>query len=267
MTAPVFVVEPDALAAAGVGSTVRLDGAEGRHAVSVRRLAPGEPVDLVDGRGRRVRGVVSAIVDRQAVDVTVQGVEDEAPSIPWITVVQALPKGDRGELAVELLTEVGVDEIVPWAAQHSVTRWSADRAERGQRRWSDTLTAAAKQARRAQFPVLAPLAATADVVTRIAAVDVALVLHEAAPVRMPDVGIAGARTILLIVGPEGGLTADEVSAFTAAGARVVRLGPTILRTSSAGMAAAAVLLAASGRWGQSGGSTGAEAAGSTGMEG
>ena len=248
MTAPVFVVRAAALAGAGAGSLVRLDGPEGRHAVAVRRLAPGEPVDLVDGEGTRARGTVAAVVDRQALDVEVSAVTSDAAPDPAVVVVQALPKGDRGELAVELLTEVGVDEIVPWSASACVTRWRPDRLERAHRRWVDAAHAAAKQSRRTRFPVVAPLASTAEVAARVSGAALAVVLHESSTTPLSAVSMPESGEVLVIVGPEGGITAAELDALVAAGARSVRLGPTVLRTSSAGMAAAAVLMAPSPRW-------------------
>jgi 16S rRNA (uracil1498-N3)-methyltransferase len=246
VTPPVFVI-PD-LSAARAGASVRLDGPEGRHAVTVRRLSVGEAVTVVDGRGRRVVGVVAALAGRDALDVSVTSVVDEPRSEPLLTVVQALPKGERGELAVEMLTEVGVDLIVPWSAATSVSVWKGERAERGARRWRDAASAAAKQARRAWTPDVAPLATTADVVSRVGAAACPLVLHEEATLGISDVDVPSAGEILVIVGPEGGITRDERTAFAAAGARAVRLGPSVLRTSTAGVAAAAVLLARTSRW-------------------
>ena len=248
MTAPVFVVEPEALATAVAGDVVRLDGAEGRHAASVRRIRVGEPIHLVDGIGRRAIGAVSAVVGRDGVEVRLDGIEDEPAPTPRIVVVQALPKGDRGELAVELLTEVGVDVIVPWSASACVTVWKGERAARGQRRWHDTAVAAAKQSRRAWFPVVAPLAETAQVLDRIRAADTAIVLHEQADRPVATVPLPESGEAVLVVGPEGGISDSERAAFREAGAVEARLGPTVLRTSSAGLAAVAALLARSPRW-------------------
>ena len=246
MTAPVFVVDASTLSLAVVGGQVSVGGPEGRHAVTVRRLAVGEAVDVVDGSGLRVSGTVVAIAGKDSFDVSVAAIEREPDPQPRLTVVQALPKGDRGELAVELLTEVGVDEIVPWAAANCVTRWKADRSERAWQRWSDAARAAAKQSRRARFPLVAPLASTRDVVDRLASATMSVVLHEAGTVSIADVPLPSSGEVVVVVGPEGGLHPDELAAFSAA--RVVRLGPSVLRTSSAGMAAAASLLARSGRW-------------------
>lgn len=248
MTAPVFIVPEADLATATVGSIVRVSGPEGRHAITVRRLTAGESVALVDGTGRRASGVVAGVVDRQAFDVEVLADSEEPAPQPRLVVVQALPKGERGELAVELLTEVGVDVIVPWAAANCVTQWRPDRAERAHRRWADAAVASAKQARRARFPVVEPLASTADVVARISSAPQALVLHESATAPIGAVRVVPAGDLVLVVGPEGGLTPDEIAAFAGAGAITVRLGPSVLRTSSAGMAAASVVLASSDRW-------------------
>ncbi len=216
--------------------------------MSVRRLAAGEGLDLVDGQGRRVTGTVSAVVDRSALDVAVQSVEDEPAPQPRVVVVQALPKGDRGELAVELLTEIGVDVIVPWAAANCVTQWKGDRVERAHRRWADAAQAAAKQARRAWFPVVEPLASTADVLARIGQASTALVLHEQGRTAIAAVPAPAHGELVLVVGPEGGLTPAERASLSAAGAAEVRLGPSVLRTSSAGIAAVAALLAPTARW-------------------
>lgn len=248
MTPPVFVLPPAALDGAGPGSVVRLDGAEGRHAVSVRRLGVGEELHLVDGVGCRVQATVVAVADRQTLEARVETVTVEPEPQPRLVVVQALPKGDRGELAVELLTEVGVDLIVPWSAAHCVTQWKGDRVERAHRRWSDSALAAAKQARRARFPVVAPVATTAQVSDLVRGAALGVLLHEEAATPVSEVSVPDTGDVVVIVGPEGGLSDEERTLLSAAGALPVRLGPSVLRTSSAGMAAAAVLLATTRRW-------------------
>ncbi len=246
MTPPIFVL--DDLGAAAPDVVVTLDGPEGRHAASVMRLAPGEPVALVDGRGRRVSGAVLRVQGRDRVDVQVEAVHDEAMPEPTITVVQALAKGDRGERAVELLTEIGADVIVPWAARNCVARWTPDRAERGHRRWIDAAHAAAKQSRRARFPTVAPLATTEEVLGLVRGARLALLLHEEADGSLRSVETPTSGDVVVIVGPEGGIAADEIAALEDAGAIPTRLGPTVLRTSSAGMAAVAALLSRTERW-------------------
>ena len=248
MTPPVFLVEPAALVGAAHGATVRLDGPEGRHAVTVRRLAVGEAVSLVDGEGRRVQGRVATVVGKQSLEVEVDAVIDEpAPPLRFVA-VQALPKGDRGELAVELLTEVGIDEIVPWAAENCVTQWRGERAAKSRQRWVDAARAAGKQSRRSRFPTLAPLANSTYVAERLAAADLALVLHEDAPHGIGDLVLQSRGEVVVVIGPEGGITAAELATFAEAGGRPSRLGSSVLRTSSAGIAAVAALSARTTRW-------------------
>lgn len=244
MSAPVFVVARDQLT---VGRVV-LDGVEGRHAVTVTRLAPGEVVVLVDGAGRRGTGPVTAVSGKDTLEVDVLSVVDEPEPVPRLVVVQALAKGDRGETAVETMTEVGVDEVVPWAAARCVTRWTSDRADKALARWRTTAQAAAKQSRRARFPVIAPLASTPEVGARLAAAAVAVVLHEEAAEPLSALRPPSAGEIVVVVGPEGGVTPEELAAFAAAGASAYRIGPTVLRTSTAGTAALAVLLSRTDRW-------------------
>ena len=248
MSAPVFVVPSEALAAASAGSEVLLDGSEGRHAATVRRLAVGEPIRLVDGAGRSADGHVVGVEGKSSLTVAVDAVQDEPVEQPRFVVAQALAKGDRGELAVELLTEVGVDEIVPWSAANCVVRWRADRADRSRQRWVDASVAAAKQARRARFPVMAELSSTDDLCGRVAQASLAVVLHEEATTPLSALAPPASGEVLVIVGPEGGLSPDERRALVDAGAHEARLGPTVMRTSSAGMAATAALLSRTPRW-------------------
>ncbi len=225
----------------------RLGGEAGRHAAVVRRLRPAEPLLLVDGTGGVATAVVVAVT-RDGLDVTVSAVRTEPAPAPRLVVVQALAKGDRGELAVEVLTEVGTDEVVPWSAARAIARWDAARADRGRARWQRVADAAAEQSRRAWWPTVAPLADTAAVLARVAAADLALVLHEDATAPLAGVGVPARGEVVLVVGPEGGLDPTEIAAFVEAGARCVRLGREVLRTSSAGLAAAAVVLAGTDRW-------------------
>lgn len=245
MSLPVHLVP--SLDGTGVGSVVQVEGDEAHHAVAVRRLRVGESVVLTDGAGRSVVGEVAA-TGKRVFSVAVASVASVAPPVPAFTVVQALPKGERGELAVEVLTEIGVTTVVPWAASRSVAVWKGERAERSLAKWRATAREAAKQARRSWFPEVAPLASTADVVERIAATSVAVVLHEEATTPLARVTLPAQGEVLVVVGPEGGLSAEEVAAFEAAGATTVRLGAEVLRTSTAGVAALAALLSRTSRW-------------------
>lgn len=245
MSLPVHLVP--SLEAAAAGDLVQVTGDEAHHAVAVRRLRVGEGVLLTDGRGRCARGEVTGAAKR-ALDVRVAELwADPAPQ-PRVTVVQALPKGDRGELAVEMLTEIGVDEVVPWAAARCVAVWRGDRAVRSHARWAATAREAAKQARRSWLPEVAALATTGEVAGRVAAADLAVVLHEDADEPLARLDPPDGAGLLVVVGPEGGLTDEEAATFAAAGGRVVRLGSEILRTSTAGVAAVAALLARTPRW-------------------
>jgi 16S rRNA (uracil1498-N3)-methyltransferase len=246
MSVPVFLSD----AAGSAADRIVLDGPEGRHAAAVRRLRPGERIDLTDGAGRVAECVVVA-AGKDALTAEVLDRFEVAAPRPRIVVVQGLPKGDRGELAVEMMTEAGVDVIVPWAAARCVTQWKGDRAAKSLARWRSTAREAAKQARRFHLPEVAEQATTSRVGALISAASLAVVLHEEAAeplsrVPLPDKDDQG--DVVLIVGPEGGITDDEIAAFRAAGAVPALLGPTVLRTSTAGLAAAAVLMSRCGRW-------------------
>ena len=245
MSLPVHLV--DSLAGARPGRTVEVTGDEAHHAVAVRRLRAGERVVLTDGLGTSVTGAVAS-TGKRVFAVTVDSVATVDRPEPAVTVVQALPKGDRGELAVEVLTEVGVDRIVPWAASRSVAVWKGERAAKSHARWQATAREAAKQARRSWLPTVAPLASTADLAALVAGADLAVVLHEDATDPLSAVDVPAAGRIVVVVGPEGGIAPDELEALAAAGARGVRLGAEVLRTSTAGVVAVAALLARTGRW-------------------
>ena len=245
MTAAVFVVDQ----LDRIGPEFVLDGPEGRHAVSVKRLRPGENVVLTDGRGRWAEGVVKAAEGKDRLVVTDLEPVAEAPrEQPRITVVQALPKGDRGELAVETMTEVGVDAIVPWAAARCITQWKGERGLKSLGKWRATAREAGKQSRRVRFPEVADAATSKQVAALLAGADFAAVLHESGELPLAAVELPAEGDIVLVVGPEGGVSPEELALFEEAGARPYRLGPTVLRTSTAGTAAAALLLGRTGRW-------------------
>jgi 16S rRNA (uracil1498-N3)-methyltransferase len=242
MTPPLFLV--DALPA---GETLRLDGEEGRHAARVKRLGVGEAVLVGDGLG----GLLDCVVEQVLGDGLVLRVlaRHELPEPePRLVAVQAVPKADRAELAVELLTELGVDEIIPWAAARSVPQWRDERAAKAVAKWRRTAREAAKQSRRPRLPMVTDLASTQDVTRRISLAE-SFVLHEDAAAALATAELPDAAEILVVVGPEGGVTEDELQQFTAAGARPVRLGGPVLRTSTAGAAALAALSVRLGRWG------------------
>ncbi|MEU8225885.1 16S rRNA (uracil(1498)-N(3))-methyltransferase [Kribbella sp. NPDC048915] len=226
----------------GEGELV-LDGAEGRHAAVVRRIGPGERVRLTDGRGAWVEGpVVAASKSGVTVAVDERGA-DGAPT-PRLIAVQAVPKGERAELAVEMLTEVGTDVIVPWNAERSQFRANPERVEKTLAKWRAWAFEASKQSRRTWFAEVAPLASTADVAKLLADAALPVVLHEAATQPLASLELPPTGDVVLVIGPEGGIAPAELTAFAVP---PVRLGRTVLRTSTAGVAAAAALLATN-RW-------------------
>ncbi|MEV0898384.1 16S rRNA (uracil(1498)-N(3))-methyltransferase [Actinoplanes sp. NPDC049802] len=244
MSAPLFLVEslPE-------GSSYTLDGPEGHHAATVQRLRIGEALILADGRGGTARGEVTA-VGRGSVDVMVTAVGQEPAADPRLVVVQGIAKGDRGELAVQAMTEVGVDEIVPWAASRSVAQWRGDRGFKARDKWAATAREAAKQARRSWLPLVAgdPDRSTKQVAARLTTAAVSFVLHEEATERLTTAPLPDQGDIVLVVGPEGGISDAELEAFREAGATPVRLGSAVLRTSTAGVAALSVLNGRLDRW-------------------
>ncbi len=226
---------------------VVLSGAEGRHAATVRRLRPGERADVTDGAGLVAECVVAGH-GAGGLEMTVRARREVPRADPAITVVQAIPKGDRGELAVEEMTEVGVDRIVPWAAARCVPVWQGARGQRSLARWRLTAREAAKQSRRAWIPEVTDVASAGQVAQLITEADRAIVLEPGAAASLGRLSLPESGELLVVVGPEGGITDEESAVFRAAGAVAGRLGPTVLRTSTAGTVAAAILLTRSGRW-------------------
>lgn len=231
----------------GVGDVVVVDGDEGFHAANVRRTRRGEQLDLSDGAGtvahcevtEVAKGRLSArVLDRRVV----------APPSPTVTVAQALPKSDRSELAIELATEAGADAFVAWHAARCVARWDgAARVDKGVRRWQAVARAASRQSRRPHIPTVEGLVTTAQLAA--AAGPTTLVLHESATVSLTELPLADAVSLTLVVGPEGGVAEEELAALTEAGALAVRLGPTVLRTSTAAAVALGALGVLTSRWG------------------
>ncbi len=215
-----------------IGGIVEVTGDEARHAVVVKRTRPGESVLLADGAGRAVRGrVVAAEKNRLALEVT--EILASPPRAHRFVVAQALAKGDRSELAVEIMTELGVDEILAWQASRSIVRWQGERGAKSLGRWAATAREATKQSRRFRIPEVSA-ADTSRVAERIGAAELALVLHESAEKTLSRVNLPDAGEILLIVGPEGGISPDELERFQQAGAVPVRISDGVLRTSTAG---------------------------------
>lgn len=261
VSAPVFLADPGRLDAVAAGGTYVLEGAEARHAGVVQRRRAGERVDVADGSGVRLRCAIATVEPGRLVLDVVERVDEPAPRVRLV-LAQALAKGDRDELAIEAATEVGADEVVPWQAARSVVVWRGERAAKSRAKWLATVREATKQSRRARVPGVAEPVDTRGLALRAARVVEAggrvLVLHEAATQPLHDVDLPTGPAhadpepqvpeVLVVVGPEGGIADSELEALEAVGARTVRLGPHVLRTSTAGPVALALLADRLGRW-------------------
>lgn len=255
MSAPIFYISAEEYETLTPGASFELDGPEGKHAL-VKRMEVGESIDLGDGTGRRAVGTVHSLTDRGVI-VRVEQLREEHTS-PRIYLVQALAKDGRDLLAIETATELGVYGVLPWSADRSIVRWKGERASKAHTKWQNTVTAAAKQSRRALIPEVYDLYSTADLVELIGEVtgqgsDV-FILHEQATERLSAQAakLAGGENlpeeIYLLVGPEGGISDREVQLLTEAGAHLALLGDEVLRSSTAGSAAMCTLNVVLGRW-------------------
>ena len=233
------------------GAVAVLGGDEGFHAATVRRIRAGEQLVLGDGAGSLARCVVEH-AGRDGLQARVLSRCSVAPAKPAVTVVQALPKAERSELAIELATEAGADAFMAWQAARCVARWNGARVDKGLRRWSAVARSAAGQSRRAHIPpvdgVLSTAALTRRIRDAVASGTVVLALHESATGHLAELPLAEADSVLLIIGPEAGIAPDEIAALTDAGAVAVRLGPTVLRTSTAAAVALGALGVLTPRW-------------------
>lgn len=274
MSLPVFIFDLESVLQGNrpdlpTAGTVSLDGPEGRHAVSVKRIRIGERIMLSDAHGTLATVRVTGVAGKDRLQAEVEETVEVPGAQLSVTVFQALPKAERSELAVDLLTQAGVDAIVPWEAQRCVAKWVGAKRDKGVAKWRQAAISAAKQSRRAIVPPVATPHTTAEVAASLKDFDLVLVLHEEATLSLAgavrDAGLAAAdggdavehdaasqskeKRIALIIGPEGGITADEVAAFEAAGAKAIKLGPEMLRTATAGMVALGALGVLTERWG------------------
>ena len=254
MSNPVFFTSAGSLDGKSAGSRFVLEGPEARHAVTVKRLTPGEAVDIVDGAGTRLTGTVVA-ASGSTLEVECSTLSVEARPDARLVLVQALAKGDRDELAIETATELGVDAVVPWQSERAIVRWKGDRAAKAHAKWQSVVAAAAKQARRAWIPEVRPVVDTAALAAAVDQAALAVILHEDAvrPFRTvleqwqaAGEGVPG--EVLLIVGPEGGISPREVTRLCDRGAVTALLGHHVLRSSTAGPAAVVLASDILGRW-------------------
>jgi len=234
-----------------VGGLAVVDGDAGFHAATVRRIRPGEQLTLGDGAGVLAECRVEE-ADRGGLRARVLERRQVAPAAPPVTVVQALPKSERSELAIELATESGADAFLAWQADRCVARWDGPRADKGLRRWQATIRAAAGQSRRAHIPPVDGVLGTTELAgwvrEQVGGGMTVLVLHDAATAGLPAQAVSTAPALALVVGPEGGITEAERDALISAGAVAARLGPTVLRTSTAAAVALGALGVLTGRW-------------------
>jgi 16S rRNA (uracil1498-N3)-methyltransferase len=251
---PVFFTSAGSLGDVSPGGTFVLEGPEARHAVTVKRLGLGESVDIADGSGARLTGTVAEAGPAGLTVTAAEVVFEEQPDVRLV-LVQALAKGDRDELAIETATELGIDAVLPWQSERSIVRWKGDRAAKAHAKWESVVTAAAKQARRAWIPQVRSMVDTGSLAKAVADADLAIILHEDAKNPLRTVleewvatKAAVPREVLLIVGPEGGISPREVTRLSDAGAVTALLGNHVLRSSTAGPAAVVLASDILGRW-------------------
>jgi 16S rRNA (uracil1498-N3)-methyltransferase len=235
----------ESLESAAVGAIVELTGAEARHAVTVSRVRAGEVLTIGNGAGLVVHGVVTS-ADAASLTIEVGSVTESVRSTPQLWLAQALAKGDRDELAIQAATELGVDRVIPWAAARSVARWDGQKVAKGISRWEAIVREATKQSIRAWLPSVAPLSTTKELAELGASTNV-IVLEPSSDLAFSSIR-TDSRNVLIVVGPEGGIAPNELELLESAGATIAKLGETVLRTSTAGPAAIAVLNSHLGRW-------------------
>jgi 16S rRNA (uracil1498-N3)-methyltransferase len=247
MVEPLF--RTDFAAAPAPGLAVTLGGSEGKHAVNVRRMRIGESIQLSDGKGLRVRGLVSSL-GNSSLTVSVESVVKEAEPDVGLTIIQALAKGDRDELSIQAATELGCWGVIPWQAERSISKWEGPKIAKSVDRWQTIVSEAAKQSLRVFEPEVAQPIGSKQLVAAVKNFDLVLVLDPTAQRGLGSLTFEEAtKSVAIVVGPEGGISDHELEALEDAGAIRVHLGEPILRTSTAGVAAIAVIQAKLGLWG------------------
>ena len=245
------MVEPLFFAAIGIdttaGSVFILGGPEAKHAVSVKRMTVGEAIAVSDGAGLKLRGTVSKVL-KETLEVSVESVDEIPKPLTKLVLVQALAKGDRDELAIQACTELGVSEVIPWQADRSISIWKAEKKQKGQTRWQSIVTEAAKQSLRSYVPKVSEVLDSAELIQMLQGFDQVLILDPESGTAITEQSPPKAGAIAIVVGPEGGISEQELAAFNKAGFTVVHLGSGVLRTSTAGIAALSYLQAKLGDW-------------------
>ena len=219
-------------------SKVTLTGEEAKHAVSVRRMRIGEAIAVTNGLGLKVRGTVSALEKNTLTLEVSETIQDVEPDLKFV-LVQALAKGDRDELAIQAATELGVFEVIPWQASRSVSIWEGKKRETGRARWQQIVLEAAKQSLRSFVPKVHEVQSTAELAKSLSSFEMAILLDLSGTKSLKDLKLPSEGRIAIIVGPEGGISSEELDKL--ATAEVVNLGSNVLRTSTAGPAVLAAL--------------------------
>jgi 16S rRNA (uracil1498-N3)-methyltransferase len=230
-----------------VGSKIKIAGAEAKHAMSVRRLQVGEAISVSDGQGQKARGKVSQL-SKDYLELNVESVESIERPKPQLILVQALAKGDRDEMAVQACTELGIQTVIPWQSERSVSIWKPEKQDKHRLRWQTIATEAAKQSLRPFIPQVEKVLGTSELVERLKQFDLTLVLDPTSGTALTSVSVSGHQSIAIVVGPEGGISPEELGQFGSAGLSLVALGSGILRTSTAGVAVVSYLQATLGNW-------------------
>jgi 16S rRNA (uracil1498-N3)-methyltransferase len=232
-----------------VGQTVALQGEEGHHAASVRRMRVGEAIALTDGHSTHARGVVASVAAK-SLEVNIESLSTLATPSPRFSLVQALAKGDRDELAVQAATELGVYGVMPWQSERSVSKWEGPKVAKSVARWQSISEEASKQSLRPLFAQVHNPVSSKELAKLISESEAEwLILDPTASQSIASVESSQKSEYFLVVGAEGGITDHELQMFESAGAKRVHLGSGILRTSTAGMAALAFLAGKFGLWG------------------
>ena len=226
------------------GSTQELSGDEGHHAVKVMRLQIGEQIKIADNLGNWVSGAITEVGKKSLkIDVAERGNAERLK--PELILVQAVTKSDRTKEMLELLTVAGADQIIPWQAQRCISKWKSDSTDK----WLTTIKESAKQARRVKLPVLSDAVTTNQLVKLFQAEDQIIVLHESAQLNLSQFKfVESTQRIFIVIGPEGGISEDEIAQLTSAKAVVVRMGENVLRSAHAGFAALSGIQTLIGRW-------------------
>lgn len=243
MSLPLFYAPEIFTAERAAGDTFVFEGPDARHALTVSRLSVGEQLLLIDGRGSRLTATIVSIDSKDRATLETVDLENESRPTPQVTVVQALPKSERSELAVDLATQAGADRIIAWQAERSIAKWTPEKASKHLQRWKNQAISSAKQSRRTFIPEISGPATTADIRDYIDG-KTAFILHEEATTRINQVDLA-VEEIVIIVGPEGGVSPKELETL---GATPVKLGPEIYRTASAAMVALSAIGVLTSRW-------------------